>query len=89
MTPAKRRPATPASEGPTRTAPDVPTAPADAPAADEPPETKASGRKAAARDGGGNSARPSETGRADAEDRAATQSPQRPRGRYPLPVWPD
>ncbi len=35
MTPAKRRPATPASQGPTRTAPDVPTAPPDAPVPDE------------------------------------------------------
>jgi hypothetical protein len=36
MTPGKRRPAaTPASQGPTRTAPDVPTAPPDAPVPDE------------------------------------------------------
>jgi hypothetical protein len=35
MTPAKRRPATPASQGPTRVAPDVPTAPPDAPVPDE------------------------------------------------------
>ncbi len=46
MTPAKRRPATPASQGPTRTAPDVPTAPPDVPVPDElvtavpPAETK-------------------------------------------------
>ena len=46
MTPAKRRPATPASQGPTRTAPDVPAAPPDVPVPDElvttvpPPETK-------------------------------------------------
>ncbi len=35
MTPAKRRPATPASQGPTRVAPDVPIAPPDAPVPDE------------------------------------------------------
>jgi hypothetical protein len=35
MRPAKRRPATPASQGPTRTAPDVPAAPPDAPVPDE------------------------------------------------------
>ena len=35
MTPGKRRPATPASQGPTRVAPDVPIAPPDAPVADE------------------------------------------------------
>ena len=35
MTPGKRRPATPASKGPTRTAPDVPIAPPDAPVPDE------------------------------------------------------
>ncbi len=46
MTPAKRRPATPASQGPTRTAPDVPTVPPDVPVPDElvtapgPAETK-------------------------------------------------
>ena len=36
MTPAKRRPATPASQGPTRTAPDVPTV-ADPPPVPPPP----------------------------------------------------
>ena len=35
MTPAKRRPAAPASQGPTRTAPDVPAAPPDVPVPDE------------------------------------------------------
>ncbi len=45
MSRGKRRPATPGSQGPTRTAPDVPTAPPDAPVPDElvtapvPPET--------------------------------------------------
>jgi len=79
MTPTKRRPATPASQGPTRTAPDVPIAPPDAPVPDEfviapvpPAETTP----------------PAETGRVDAEDRA-TQSRRRPGGLYPLPVWPD
>ena len=37
MTPAKRRPATPVSQGPKRArVPDVPTAPPDAPVPDEP-----------------------------------------------------
>jgi hypothetical protein len=46
MTPAKRRPAAPASQGPTRTAPDVPIVASDAPVPDElvtpvtPTETK-------------------------------------------------
>ena len=46
MTPAKRRRATPASQGPTRTAPDVPAGAPDAPVPDElvtapvPAETK-------------------------------------------------
>jgi hypothetical protein len=35
MTPAKRRPATPASQGPARVAPDVPIAPPDAAVPDE------------------------------------------------------
>ena len=35
MTPAKRRPATPASQGQARVAPDVPIAPPDAPVSDE------------------------------------------------------
>ncbi len=85
MTPAKRRPATPASQGPTRTAPDVPvvgnpgpaktkggTQPLDAegePVADSAPRT--------------------ETGQEDAEEGATTRSRGRSRTFYPLPVWPD
>jgi hypothetical protein len=130
MTPAKRRPATPASQGPTRTAPDVPivaepppvpppplpggarapdvpTAPPDASLPDEPaialvppaaaedgtellgPDGEPIAPDAPTADAGGDSAPPTETGQVDAEDRATTQSPGRPRGRYPLPVWPD
>jgi len=96
MTPAKRRPATPASQGPTRTAPDVPIAPPDAPVPDElmtalvlPAEKKDSTQEAARGDAGGDSAPPTQTGQADAEDQATTQSPGRPLALYPLPVWPD
>ena len=98
MTPAKRRPATPASEGPTRTAPDVPIV------ANPPPvrPTKTKDRSqllgpegepispdAAAGDADGDSAPPTQTGQVEPEDRATTQSARRPGGLYPLPVWPD
>ena len=97
MTPAKRRPATPASKGPTRTAPDVPTV-ADTPPA-RPADTK-DGTELLGPDGGpieealkgdasGDSAPPTETGQVDAGGRATTQSPKRPLAEYPLPVWPD
>ena len=98
MTPAKRRPATPASQGPTRTAPDVPIVadPAPAPPAktkdDTPllgPEGEPIAQEARTGDGGANSAPPTETGQVEREDRATTQSPRRSRDRYPLPVWPD
>ncbi len=96
MTPAKRRPATPASQGPTRTAPDVPTAPPDAPVPNElvtapvpSAETKDGTQEAATGDTGGDSAPPTETGQVDPEDRATTQRPRRPLALYPLPVWPD
>jgi hypothetical protein len=86
MTPPKRRPATPASQGPTRTAPDVPIVAPDAPvpakvaAVPLPPVKTADSTKDA----------PTETGQADADDRATTpQSPRRPLSLYPLPVWPD
>jgi len=94
MTPAKRRTATPASQGPTRTAPDVPivAAPKSAPPAEPKDGTQLlgpEGEPIAQGDAGGDSAPPTETGRVDSEDRATTQSQRRPGGLYPLPVWPD
>ncbi len=88
MTPAKRRPATPASQGPTRTAPDVPIA--AQPRAVPPAKTK-DGTQLLGPEGEpiADSAPSSETGQADAEDRATTQSRGRSRSFYPLPVWPD
>jgi hypothetical protein len=98
MTPAKRRQATPASQGPTRTAPDVPIV-ADAtpvPPAETKdgtqllgPEGEPIAQDAPAGDASGGSAPAKETGRVDADDRAKTHSPRRPGGLYPLPVWPD
>jgi hypothetical protein len=97
MTPAKRRPATPASQGPTRTAPDVPIVAAPKPA---PPATTTDGtqllgpegepiaQEARTPDAGGPSSPPAETGQSNPDDRA-TQSRRRPGGLYPLPVWPD
>ena len=82
MTPTKRRPATPASKRPTRTAPDVPIVadpPPDAPAPDALVIPVARARKTP----------PTEAEQGDAEDRATTQSPRRPLSLYPLPVWPD
>ena len=103
MTPSRRRPATSASRGPTRTAPDVPIAPPDAPVPDErvtaavaPAETKdgtqllgPDGEPVAEDASAGNAAPPTEIRKADAADRATTQSPGRPLDLYPLPVWPD
>ena len=98
MTPAKRRPATPASQGPARTAPDVPVV-ADPPP--EPPAEKKDGtqllgpdgeptaQEAPTGDASGDSAAPTETAQVDPQDRATTQSPGRPLALYPLPVWPD
>ena len=95
MTPAKRRPATPASQGPKRPrVPDVPTAPPvrGAKTQDDTqllgPEGEPIAQEAATGEAGGNSA-PPPTGRVDSEDRATTQSQRRPGGLYPLPVWPD
>ncbi len=96
MTPAKRRPATPGSQGPTRTAPDVPIVAPNGPRADTEdgaqllgPEGEPLAQDASRADAGGDSAPPTETGQVDAEARATTQSPRRPLGLYPLPVWPD
>jgi len=98
MTPAKRRPTTPASQGPTRTAPDVPVAakPPPVPTAKKKggtqllgPEGEPIAQEAAPGDAGRDSSPAKETGQADPEDRATTQSPRRSGGLYPLPVWPD
>ncbi len=96
MTPARRRPVTPASQGPTRTAPDVPIAanasPMPAATNDDTqllgPEGEPIAQDAASEDAGGDSAPPTQTEQVDPEARAA-QSARRPGGLYPLPVWPD
>ncbi len=97
MTPAKRRQATPASQGPTRTAPDVPIVadPAVSPAETNDgaqllgPEGEPLAQEASTGDGRGGSVPPTKTPQVDPDDRATTQSPRRPGGLYPLPVWPD
>ena len=97
MTPAKRRPATPASKGPTRTAPDVPivAAPTPVPLAESEEGTQLLGPEGepiaqeARPAAGGHSAPLTETGQVHSEDRATTRSPRRSGGLYPLPVWPD
>jgi hypothetical protein len=97
MTPAKRRQVTPASQGPTRTAPDVPivadptpVSPAEANDGSQllGPEGEPLAQDASTGDGRGDSPPPTNTGQVDPEDRA-TQSRRRPGGLYPLPVWPD
>jgi hypothetical protein len=98
MTPTRRRPATPASEGPTRTAPDVPMVAASKPAPPAKtqdgtqllgPEGEPLTQEARTRDAAADSAPPTEAGQSSSDDRAATQSRRRPGGLYPLPVWPD
>ena len=94
MTPDKRQPATPASQGPKRPrVPDVPTAPPVRSA-----KAKVGGQllgpegepiaQEAATDAGGDSAPPRQTGQVEPEARA-TPARRRPGGLYPLPVWPD
>ncbi len=83
MTPSKRRPATPASKGPTSVAPDVPIV------ADPPPDAPAPDVLVTAPAPPGETTPPTETEQMDAEDRATTPSPKRPLALYPLPVWPD
>jgi hypothetical protein len=98
MTPTRRRPATPASQGPTGTAPDVPVVapPKPAPAAGKKggtqllgPEGEPVAQETRTRDAGGDSAPPTETGQVSSDVGAAKQSRRRPGGLYPLPVWPD
>jgi hypothetical protein len=97
MTPAKRGSATPASQGPTRMAPDVPIVADRKPAPSAKttdstellgPDGRPAAEEADTRDGSGDPARPKETGQVDPEARA-TQARRRPGGLYPLPVWPD
>jgi len=96
MTPDKRQPATPASQGPKRPrVPDVPTAPPVRSAKTKDsaqllgPEGEPIDQEVAAGDAIGDRARPKETGQVDSESRATTQPQRRPGGLYPLPVWPD
>ena len=98
MTPAKRRPATPASQGPTRTAPDVPIAaePTTLSRAKTKdgtqllgPEGEPLDQEALRADASADSGPATETGRVAPENRATTQPTRRPGGLYPLPVWPD
>ena len=95
MTPAKRRPATPASQGPTRVAPDVPIVAPNGPRANTNDGTQLLGPEGepitedTLRDAAANSAPPRETGHVDAEARPTKASPTRPLSLYPLPVWPD
>lgn len=88
MTPAKRRPATPVSQGPTRAAPDVPTVAKPSPARAAKPKVEPISQDAATGDAGSDSGPPTQTGQVDPETRR-TQSRRRPGGLYPLPVWPD
>ena len=105
MTPSRRRPATPASQGPTRTAPDVPIAPSDPAVPDDeavlaplPPASTKEGTTLLGPGGEPIAEEAPTDASADAappteagslEDRAATPSPPRPLALYPLPVWPD
>jgi len=95
MTPDKRQPATPASQGPKRPrVRDVPTAPPVRSARTKDgaqllgPEGEPIAQEAATRDASRDPAPPTETGQADPDVRA-TQARRRPGGLYPLPVWPD
>lgn len=92
MTPAKRRPATPASQGPTRAATkdstqEAPTEDASGGSLGERIEEKVA--ELLARTEVVDSAPPTETGRVDPEDRATTQSPGRSRVLHAERVWPD
>jgi len=91
MTPSKRRPATPPSQGPTRTAPDVPIVanPPRVPPAETKDGPQLLGPEGEPVDASGDSAPSTETGQVDAEDRSTPRSRRRPLALYPLPVWPD
>ena len=92
MTPAKRRPATPVSQGPTRTAPDVPIVAATP----VPPEDTKDGTQPLGREGEPiaqevptRDAARTEPRQSDAKDPATAHSSRRSGSFYPLPVWPD
>jgi hypothetical protein len=89
MTPAKRRPATPVSEGPTRTTPDVPVVAKRSPvrAANPKDDTQLLGPEGEPITQEVATARPAQAGEGDSEPRMAPAR-RRPSG-YPLPVWPD
>lgn len=86
MTPARRRSATPATEGPTRTAPDVPVAADPAPV---PPKTKGRTELLGPEGEPLADAAPTGTTQTDPDERVTAPSPRRPLSLYPLPVWPD
>jgi hypothetical protein len=95
MTPTRRRPATPASQGPARTAPDVPIV-APVPPAESNEGTQLLGPEgepftpdAPRRDARRDLAPPKAIEPVDAVETTTTQSSRRPGGLYPLPVWPD
>jgi hypothetical protein len=96
MTPTRRRPATPASQGPARTAPDVPIVAPDGAGAEMNdgaqllgPEGEPITPEAPVARARRDAAPPTNTTPVEAEDTAKTQSSRRPGGLYPLPVWPD
>jgi hypothetical protein len=93
MTPAKRRRVTPASQGPTRTAPDVPkVAPPDAPVRDvpsSPPDAPVADALVTTPVRRATKTPPTKAEKGAPEDGATTPSPRRPLSLYPLPVWPD
>ena len=93
MTPAKRRPATPSSQGPTRTAPDVPVVavppPNRAATKDDSellgPDGEPVAPEAPTRPAG---KAPTPPRPVDTQDGTKKPAPRRSRA-YPLPVWPD
>ena len=96
MTPARRRPATPASQGPTRMAPDVPVVAADGPPAPTKdgaqllgPEGAPIAQEAPPAGARRDPAPRTPTRQVEPEVEATKQSPGRPLSLYPLPVWPD
>lgn len=89
MTPTRRRTTTPATQGPARVAPDVPIV--AAPGTGSPSET-GDGAQLLRPEGGPlaqDDSAPPTPGHVGSADGAPTQAPRRPRGFYPLPVWPD
>ena len=87
MTPTRRRPANPASQGPTRTAPDVPIV------ADPKPASRAKTTDSTELLGPQGEPiadeAPKEDVGQDPASPTATRAQRRPLSLYPLPVWPD